>query len=100
MQTNILGIQSMDVMEFDCNYTLNDYKTLKELEGTTQHFAVWFGGNEPTESSKGKATPNGDDGKYVFDGELTVYVKGGGVNEVVGMTVSIAASTPVALSTT
>ena len=94
MTTNIMGIQSLDALEFECNYTLADYTKLKEMEGEDKKFAVWLGGTE----SAGKVTPTGSDGKFVFDGQLTVYVNGGGVNEVRNMTVSIAATTPITLS--
>ena len=93
MTTNIMGIQSLDALEFECNYTLADYTKLKEMEGTDKEFAVWLGGTE----TAGTATPTGSDGKFEFNGQLSVYVNGGGVNEVVGMTVSIAASTPIKL---
>ena len=93
MTTNIMGIQSLDALEFECNYTKEDYTKLKEMEGTDKEFAVWLGGTE----SGGTATPTGSDGKFEFNGQLSVYVNGGGVNEVVGMTVSIAASTPIKL---
>ena len=93
MTTNIMGIQSLDALEFECNYSLADYTKLKEMEGTDKEFAVWLGGTE----SGGVATPTGSDGKFEFNGQLSVYVNGGGVNEVVNMTVSIAASTPITL---
>ena len=93
MTTNIMGIQSLDALEFECNYTLADYMKLKELEGKTESYAVWLGGTE----AGGTATPSGVDGKFEFDGQLSAYVNGGGVNEVVNMTVSIAASTPIKL---
>ena len=93
MTTNIMGIQSLDALEFECNYTLVDYTKLKEMEGENKEFAVWLGGSE----AGGVATPTGSDGKFEFQGQLSVYVNGGGVNEVVGMTVSIAASTPITL---
>lgn len=95
MTTNIMGIQSLDALEFECNYTKEDYTRLKALENTTGSYAVWLGGSE----SGSAATPTGDDGKFEFDGQLSVYVNGGSVNEVVGMTVSIAASTPIKLGT-
>ena len=91
MTTNIMGIQSLDALEFECNYTKEEYAKLKALEGKTGSFAVWLGGTE----AGGTSTPTGSDGKFEFDGQLSVYVTGGGVNEVVGMTVSIAASTPI-----
>ena len=91
--TNIMGIQSLDALEFECNYTKEDYAKLKAMEGQTKEFAVWLGGTE----AGGVATPTGSDGKFAFSGQLSAYVNGGGVNEVVGMTVSIAASTPITL---
>ena len=93
MTTNIMGIQSLDALEFECNYTLADYTKLKEMEGTDKEFAVWLGGTE----AGGTVTPTGSDGKFEFAGQLSVYVNGGGVNEVRGMTVNIAASTPITL---
>ena len=93
MTTNILGVQSLDALEFECNYALADYTKLKAMEGTDKDFAVWLGGTE----AGGVATPTGSDGKFEFKGQLSVYVNGGGVNEVVNMTVSIAASTPITL---
>jgi hypothetical protein len=93
MTTNIMGIQSLDALEFECNYTKEDYAKLKAMEGEAETFAVWLGGTE----TGGVATPTGEDGKFEFGGQLSVYVNGGGVNEVVNMTVSIAASTPITL---
>jgi hypothetical protein len=89
MTTNIMGIQSLDALEFEANYTKADYTKLKEMEGTEKEFAVWLGGDG--------TTPTGEDGKFEFKGQLAVYVNGGGVNEVVGMTISIAASTPITM---
>lgn len=50
--------------------------------------------------SDGTVTPDGSNGKFSFDGELSVYPVGGGVNEVVNMNITIAPSTPIAFSTT
>lgn len=94
MQTYIPGIQSMDALEFSANYTLDEYKKLKALEGTEKDYAVWFGGTEAGDT----VTPTGTDGKFTFKGQLSVFPVGGGVNEVVGMTVTIAPSTPITLS--
>ncbi len=86
MQTYIEGIQSSDALEFTANYTLADYQTLIDLKGTETPFAVYFG-------------ENGANGKFTFKGYLSVRVNGGGVNEVVGMTISIAPSTAIELDT-
>ena len=93
MTVNILGIQSLEALEFECNYTMADYTKLKEMEGTDKEFAVWLGGTE----AAGVVTPTGSDGKFEFPGQLTVYVNGGGVNEVRNMTVSIAATAPITM---
>ena len=84
MQTYIPGIQSLDGLEFEANYTLTDFKKLKALEGKETEFAVYFG-------------DEGVDGKFTFKGSLSVFPVGGGVNEVVGMTISIAPSTPITM---
>lgn len=93
MQTYIPGIQSLDALEFTANYTLSDYKKLKELDGEEKDYAVWFGGTEVGET----VTPTGNDGKFKFKGQLSVYAVGGGVNEVVDMTITIAPSTPITM---
>lgn len=93
MQTYIAGIQSMDALAFTANYTLADYKNLLEYAGKTEGWAVWFGGTE----SGSTVTPTGSDGKFKFDGQLTCYPTGGGVNEVVNLNISIAPSTPIEL---
>lgn len=88
MQTYIPGIQSLDSLEFTANYTLAEYQKLKKMEGTEKEFAIWFGGTEAGDT----VTPTGSDGKYAFKGQLSVYVNGGGTNEVVEMTITIAPS--------
>ena len=85
MQTYIPGIQSLDALEFTANYTLADFKKIKAMEGTDTAFAVWFGAE-------------GVDGKFEFNGQISAFPVGGGVNEVVGMTISIAPSTPITLA--
>ena len=94
MQTYIPGVQSLDALEFTANYTKEDFAKLKALEGQEKEFAVWFGGTE----EGNVLTPTGTDGKFQFKGQLSVYPVGGGVNEVVDMTVTIAPSTPISMS--
>ena len=94
MQTYIPGIQSLDALEFTANYTKTDFTTLKALEGQEKEFAVWFGASE----SGSTLTPDGSDGKFEFKGQLSVFPVGGGVNEVVDMTITIAPSTPITMA--
>lgn len=89
MQTYIPGIQSNDALEFTTNYTKEDYTTLAALADTEEDYAVWFGGTE----TEGVVTPDGSNGKFSFKGKLSVHVNGGGVNEVVDMTITITPST-------
>ena len=77
MQTYIPGIQSLDSLEFTANYTHDEYKKLKAMEGSENEFAVWFGG------------------KFKFKGALSVHANGGGTNEVVEMTITIAPSSEI-----
>lgn len=94
MQTYIPGIQSLDALEFTANYTKADFTKLKALEGKEESYAVWFGGEE----TGGTLTPTGSDGKFAFKGQLSAFPVGGGVNEVVDMTVTIAPSTPITVA--
>ena len=91
MQTYIPGIQSLDALEFTANYTKEDYTKLKALDGVEHEYAVWFGG----EVAGATVTPTGADGKFEFKGQLSAFPVGGGVNEVVDMTITIAPSTPI-----
>ena len=80
MQTYIPGIQSLEGLEFTANYTKTDFTKLKALESKEEEYAVYFGAE-------------GAEGIFSFKGYLSVFPVGGGVNEVVSMTISIAPST-------
>ena len=90
-KTYITGIQGQEAMEFSANYDETNYSTLKDLEGTEADFAIWFGAD-----SSGQ--PDGTKGKFSFKGYLSVYVAGGGTNEVNDMKISIAPTTPISFS--
>ena len=94
MQTFIKGIQSLDSFDFEANYDATEYANLKAIQDADEEgdFAVWFGGTV----SGTTVTPTGEDGKFSFKGTLSVFPTGGGVNEVIGMTISFAPSSPIA----
>ena len=94
MQTYIPGIQSLEALTFTCNYDVDDFETLKALEGQDKHYAVWFGATGEGTA----ATPDGSRGKFDFNGQLSVYVDAGEVNAVVNMIVTIAPSTPISFT--
>jgi hypothetical protein len=85
MQTYIEGIQSSEALEFTANYTKEDYTKCNALKGKNEAYAVYIG-------------EEGTNGKFEFSGYLSARVNGGGVNEVVGMTISIAPSTPITVA--
>lgn len=82
MQTYINGIQASEAMTFTANYDDAKYDELKLLENTTEKYAVWFGNDGL-----------GADGKYKFDGQLSVFINETAVNGVVEMTITINPST-------
>ena len=90
-ETFIMGIIKGGALEFTCNYDKTDYETIKDLEGTTEKFALWFGGTEDGAT----LTPTGSEGKWNFDGQITVFPDGGSVDEVVNMKVVIARSSDI-----
>jgi hypothetical protein len=91
MQTFIAGIQSLDALDFVANYTKENYQKCMDIEGKNHKYAVWFGGAGSGDSF----APTGEHGKFTFDGELSAYPDGGGVNEVVNLNITIAASTEI-----
>ena len=89
--TYIPGLQQTESLTFTANYVSADYTTLAALKDTECEFAVWFGAT----TTGGVDTPDGSNGKFQFKGYLDVFVNGGGVNEVVDMTITIMPSTPI-----
>lgn len=87
MQTFIMGIQGNEAMTFNTNYNNEGYMALKALKNKEEGYAVWFGG---TENDDGTVTPTGEEGKFSFNGQLSARITGGGVNEVRGMSITIA----------
>lgn len=97
VQTNILGIQSLDTFTFTANYTLADYIKLKALEtyiATNGHatFELWFC---PAGISTTPVDTDCTDGQFQFKGDISSFVAGKGVNEVKELTISISASTEI-----
>lgn len=97
-QTFIPGVKQVgDGLEFGANYDKTEYTKLKALEGIDTAYAVWKGGSGTSTTT---AVPDGSDGKWSFNGSLTVYPTGGGVDEAFGMTIVIAPSTAIEFSGT
>lgn len=93
IQTLIPGIQMLDNagLEFNSNYTKANYLKLQGRADKEQKYGVVFGG-EPRDD--GTVINNGE-GAFIFDGRLSAFPKGGQVNNVVDLGVSIAPSTSI-----
>lgn len=88
IHTYILGIQSMDAMTFTANFDRAQYHELKGYEdGTIRYFKLVF--------SHGTQANMTDDYAFYWAGQVSVYVNGGGVDEVIEMTISISPSMPI-----
>ena len=91
-QTFTEGIRQVDSagFQFTANYTKSDFSTLNgsPYKDADRPYSVWFGANS-------SGNPDGSDGKFDFNGVLSVSPNGVGVDEVVEMTITIAPSTEV-----
>lgn len=83
-------------LEFTANYDPIDYKKLAGMAHKDYYFAVWFGAT----TTAGVDTPDGNAGKFEFEGQLAVYVKGAGVSSAVEMGIAIAPSTEIKMPAT
>ena len=85
-QTFLLGVKTMASMPFDCNYVPADYEKVKALcDGTIRKFCVAFG-------------DNGERGIFTWEGQISCWVAGGGVNAVREMKIAISAATEITKS--
>lgn len=82
-------------MAFTANYTPTDYQTVKALDdGAAKHLGIWFGGTVAGST----VTPSGTDGKWQFDGYVTVGVVGKGVDDAREMTIHVTPTTDMTFS--
>ena len=91
MKTYIMGIQEAEGLEFNANYDKTAYAALEALANQTEKYAVYFG-------SDSSGNPDGSEGKFTFEGQLSVHVTGAGVNEVRKMLITIAPTTEIAFA--
>ena len=81
-QTFVPGVQSMDSMEFTCNYTPTDYAAVAGSAGTEGWYQLEMG-------------TSGADGKFQWSGTHSVRVVGGDVNSVREMVITIVPSSAI-----
>lgn len=90
MEVQEEGITKLGALEFDAflDESGADLESLEALKGTETQFALYVGKNASSE-------PDGHVIKYKWKGKLSVWVVGGGVNELIKVKISIARTTKV-----
>ena len=81
--TSVPGVQSIDNLEFTCNYTYETYSSVLENANKSGEFELEFA------HGQGKAT---------WEGEYTVYVNSSEVNGAYEMTIVSMPSTKITIS--
>ena len=89
MRVYINGIGDTSEQTYGANYTPENYQAVSDLEGHQYEYALWFGAS----GSAGEEVPDGHMGKFEWTGDISAGINGGGVNEAVGMTVTVTPST-------
>lgn len=92
MEQLIPGIKRVgDGFQFNANYDQDKFYAIDQMAETTYDFAIWKGGT----GSGSNVTPTGSDGKWSFQGQVTVGTADGDVDGSFDMVVTIYPSTPV-----
>ena len=85
-QTFVPGVKALDTMEFEANYDKTVYSTLSANEKKDGYFELEFG-------------TGGADGVFEWEGEYTVSILGGGINEARKMKIVVTPSTDITMKT-
>lgn len=83
------GVQDLSSFQFTANYIPADYQKVKALEGTQTDYAIWIGAS----TSNDVDTPTGENGKFSWTGDVSVFKAGGDVNAAQDMTINMYPST-------
>ena len=81
-QTFVPGVQSLDQMEFTCNYTPTDYAAVANNANTDLYYQLEMGAS-------------GAQGKFQWQGQHSVRVTGGDVNAVREMVITVTPSSAI-----
>lgn len=88
------GVQDLSSLTFNANYIAADYQKVLALEGKQTDYAIWIG----AETSNNVDTPNGENGKWSWTGDVSVFKAGGDVNAAQDMTITMYPSTDFAFT--
>ena len=89
MRVYINGVGDTAEQTYGANYTPENYQAITALEGHQYEYALWFGAS----GTQGNEVPDGHLGKFEWTGDISAGISGGGVNEAVGMTITVTPST-------
>lgn len=81
-KTSILGLQEVPDLTFECNYDYTTYTTIAALTADGYFFQLQFG-------------TDGVDGAYSWEGQISIFASGAGVDEVRKMQVTLSAATEI-----
>jgi uncharacterized protein YjdB len=81
-QTFVSGVQSLDQMEFTCNYTDEAYEDVLDAAGIDQYYMLEMG-------------DGGEQGRFIWYGQHSVRVTGGDVNAVREMVITVTPSSEI-----
>ena len=82
MQRFVLGVQSLEQMQFVMNYDKTEYEALVANSNTTQFYQLEFG-------------EAGADGIFSWKGQHSIFINDGAVNGIREMTLTVAPSTAI-----
>lgn len=83
-KTSVLGLQEIPDLTFEANYVEATFNTISNLTASSYYFELDFGSA---------------DGKFTWQGGISIFANGGGVDEVRKMTITVSASTPIVFAT-
>ena len=84
MQTFVLGVQSVEQMQFTMNYDKTALETLQGNSNTDMYYQLEFGNA-------------GADGIFHWQGQHSIFVNDGAVNGIREMTLTVAPSTAITI---
>lgn len=82
MQTFVLGVQSLESMQFTMNYDKTAYESLSGTSLSNQFYQLEFGSS-------------GTDGIYSWKGQHSIFINDGSVNGIREMTLTVSPSTKI-----
>ena len=88
------GVQDLSSFQFTANYIAGDYSKIVALEGQQNEYAIWVGAT----TSNNVDTPTGENGRWSWTGDVSVFKAGGDVNAAQDMTVTMFPSTDFAFT--